>query len=168
MDAPSACRAFPHSLEDLEVFYRERIGKPSDDPDAFSCSLLGAGGYSCFFYGNKAFEFIPGENAKFRFPGDFLNQLSFVQKEYRAEGWYAKTEKELAPFLPQLADALRLKKETIFRNTITEKFACCHSFMQCSDAKACLYPEDRFYNGCEYRKNLEAGRIFYGKNANNQ
>lgn len=45
-------------------------------------------------------------------------------------------------------------------------FGCCNSYVQCSDAGYCLHLKDREYWGCCYRKNLEAGRIFYGKNKN--
>lgn len=45
-------------------------------------------------------------------------------------------------------------------------FLCCNDFMRCSDAKQCLKSGNPEYNGCAYRKNLEAGRIFYGKNRN--
>lgn len=46
------------------------------------------------------------------------------------------------------------------------EFGCCNDFNLCSDAKRCLKESDPFYLGCQYRKNLEAGRIFYGKNRN--
>lgn len=45
-------------------------------------------------------------------------------------------------------------------------FGCCNDFILCSDARRCLKAKDPDYNGCQYRKNLEAGRIFYGKNRN--
>ncbi len=45
-------------------------------------------------------------------------------------------------------------------------FGCCSRFIQCSDAKKCVH-ENRLYSmACSYRKNLDAGRIFYGKNKN--
>ncbi len=47
-----------------------------------------------------------------------------------------------------------------------ESFGCCNDHVRCSDAKQCLHLNDREYWGCYYRKNLEAGRIFYGKNKN--
>lgn len=47
-----------------------------------------------------------------------------------------------------------------------DSFGCCSSFTECSDALACLHPKDYLYLGCMYRKNLESGRIFYGKNCN--
>lgn len=48
---------------------------------------------------------------------------------------------------------------------VTEPFGCCSSYRACSDARRCVI-SDRDYSAlCMYRKNLEAGRIFYGKNA---
>lgn len=48
----------------------------------------------------------------------------------------------------------------------TEFFGCCGKYLQCSDMKRCLH-EDLFYaKACKYKYNLEAGRIFYGKNRN--
>lgn len=42
---------------------------------------------------------------------------------------------------------------------------CCGLYLKCSDAKQCLHPDSPVSENCLYRKNLEAGRIFYGKNA---
>lgn len=47
----------------------------------------------------------------------------------------------------------------------TETFSCCSRYMQCSDAMKCIHPDKIFARGCYYKKNLEAGKIFYGKNA---
>lgn len=45
-------------------------------------------------------------------------------------------------------------------------FGCCSMFEECSDAKMCVH-ENRLYSmACSYRHNLDAGRIFYGKNRN--
>lgn len=46
-----------------------------------------------------------------------------------------------------------------------ESFGCCSRYRACSDAKACLIPDLDYSRGCIYRKNLESGNIFYGKNA---
>ncbi len=45
-------------------------------------------------------------------------------------------------------------------------FGCCHKYVECSDAKKCLHRDLLYARGCQYRKNLESGRIFYGKNKN--
>lgn len=47
-------------------------------------------------------------------------------------------------------------------------FGCCHRMVECSNRKECIIKNSNpiFARGCQYRLNLEAGRIFYGKNRN--
>ena len=45
-------------------------------------------------------------------------------------------------------------------------FGCCNDFIRCSDAMKCLKADDPDYRGCQYRRNLESGKVFYGKNKN--
>lgn len=47
-----------------------------------------------------------------------------------------------------------------------KKFDCCSRYIACSDAKHCIHPDRRFSADCGYRKILNSGRIFYGKNRN--
>lgn len=47
-----------------------------------------------------------------------------------------------------------------------DSFGCCSSYRACSDARKCVIADRDYSANCLYRKNLEAGRIFYGKNAN--
>lgn len=57
--------------------------------------------------------------------------------------------------------------EDIFLDALTfEPFGCCHKYVECSDAKKCLHDDLIYATACMYRKNLEQGRIFYGKNRN--
>ena len=46
-----------------------------------------------------------------------------------------------------------------------EHFGCCHRYVECSDARKCIAPDQIHAKGCYYKENLENGRIFYGKNA---
>lgn len=46
-----------------------------------------------------------------------------------------------------------------------DAFGCCSRYSACSDAKACLIPHLDYSKNCIYRKSLEQGHIFYGKNA---
>ncbi len=48
-----------------------------------------------------------------------------------------------------------------------EGFGCCHLYLECSDAKKCAHKDPFVALCCYYNKNLKAGKIFYGKNANN-
>ena len=40
-------------------------------------------------------------------------------------------------------------------------FACCARYRECSKEKRCIHPNTLYAKACEYRKNLESGRIFY-------
>lgn len=53
-------------------------------------------------------------------------------------------------------------------NTFTSinSFSCCHLYEECSNQKKCTHNDINFSNACRYKKNLENGRIFYGKNKN--
>lgn len=46
-------------------------------------------------------------------------------------------------------------------NSKTSDFACCSRFEECSRANKCIHPNLLFSKACEYRRNLEAGKIFY-------
>ena len=47
-----------------------------------------------------------------------------------------------------------------------DAFGCCSKWEKCSDEKMCLHHNLLYAKRCMYRKHLEAGRIFYGKNRN--
>lgn len=47
-----------------------------------------------------------------------------------------------------------------------ERFGCCARYIQCSDERKCVNPDFIMSLACAYKRNLEAGRIFYGKNKN--
>ena len=49
---------------------------------------------------------------------------------------------------------------------VTTSFGCCSRYEQCSDAMKCLHPLKIYSRRCAYRRNLESGKIFYGKNKN--
>lgn len=54
----------------------------------------------------------------------------------------------------------------VYDNYAADSFGCCHRFVECSDAKVCTHPDELHAKGCMYKSNLDAGRIFYGKNKN--
>lgn len=47
-----------------------------------------------------------------------------------------------------------------------ESFGCCSKYEECSDAKHCVHNDVRLRFSCMYKKNLDLGKIFYGKNKN--
>lgn len=56
----------------------------------------------------------------------------------------------------------------VFVSVLSEQgggsFACCSRYVECSDAKKCTNPNFMMALSCAYKKNFEAGRVFYGKN----
>lgn len=147
--------AFPLTYDDVESLYKQYIYEGETDDDTFSSSDVKTG-RSYFFYGQKVFEFIPGDNdqARLKIMGEDKKPITL------------KPNNTAANELEKCLQALKTKKQRIFRNLISDTFGCCNDFNRCSDAKECIHKDDRFYNGCMYRTNLEAGRIFYGKNKN--
>lgn len=47
-----------------------------------------------------------------------------------------------------------------------KSFGCCSQFNRCSDEKRCVHQNKLYSTACMYRRNLEAGKIFFGKNRN--
>lgn len=66
---------------------------------------------------------------------------------------------ELLPYIENLIRSRLLS----YRST-EPTYGCCHLFNECSSAKKCVSKDKIYSTVCSYRKNLEAGRIFYGEN----
>ena len=64
------------------------------------------------------------------------------------------------------AQVMASRADDIYAQSGADGFGCCSYFNDCSDARACVFASDPHYRGCHYRRHLEAGRIFYGKNRN--
>lgn len=73
----------------------------------------------------------------------------------------SQDDANVIPFIKQVVE-YRLKTYMSAQSS----FACCSQFEQCSDAKRCVHENRLYSTACSYRRNLEAGRIFYGKNRN--
>lgn len=57
--------------------------------------------------------------------------------------------------------------ELLSGSTEYSPFDCCSRYMECSNKKSCIHPDYLYASGaCNYKKQLENGRIFYGKNRN--
>lgn len=69
---------------------------------------------------------------------------------------------EVFSYIKQLA--------VVYSEVLTEQagehYGCCHRYVECSDALKCLNPDYLMSLACGYKGNLEAGRVFYGKNTN--
>lgn len=155
--------ALPSTHEEVLAFWANHLQEDSADTDAFTFSAI-KGGYSYYIYGAVAFQVIQSAHGGvFQLSGKVYQALSFADGSrkqitatslHRLEGL---TPQQVAEVVSALLDF----KHRTFRALVTETFACCNDFRRCSAAGQCIHPEDRFYNGCYYRKNLESGKIFY-------
>ena len=63
-----------------------------------------------------------------------------------------------------------IKANTIFcirgYESKADSFACCSAYERCSDVRKCVHENKLYSMACQYRFNLDNGRIFYGKNRN--
>lgn len=71
------------------------------------------------------------------------------------------TTGDVAAYLPEISAALQNEI-----SNIKPDFDCCSLYEACSDATHCVHPDADFSLKCGYRKVLQSGRIFYGKNRN--
>ena len=65
-----------------------------------------------------------------------------------------------------IADLIRDVYAARKASVVGDSFGCCNDFIRCSDNLECLHKDNLDYVGCLYRRNLEAGKVFYGKNKN--
>ena len=68
----------------------------------------------------------------------------------------------IANYFRQIVE-LRL---ALYKSAFASPFGCCSQYEECSNAKRCIHPNRLYSTACAYRRNLENGRIFYGKNRN--
>lgn len=161
--SPSA--SFPQSSGDVMLLWDRFVRDPEDDADAITFEPI-KNGFSFFLYGKKGFELILEDDApSLRLPGRALSAVLHDGKHRSPDNLY-KVDSLTSDQLLALCAYLKSCKKEIFRSLVSDTFACCNAYIQCSDAGHCLHETDRFYNGCYYRTNLEHGRIFYGKNKN--
>ena len=166
-DSNMANFPFPQSYEDID-WLLQQINEGETDDDLFACNEV-KNGRTYSIYGTKVFEFLPKQTEKarnkFKVIADILSAMGLDagDKEGNTLVQYTiNTEEELVKFI----EVMKIQKRCFFRQLVTETFSCCNDFMQCSEAEACVHQNDRFYNGCGYRVNLEQGKIFYGSKRN--
>lgn len=111
------------------------------------------------------------------------NAVEPPNAEIVKERWVARygedgkrtNEKELARYdvLVRIdSEELLSYLERLMRYRLTQykskepTYGCCHLYEKCSEAKKCISKEKIYATVCAYKKNLDEGRIFYGRNRN--
>jgi len=100
---------------------------------------------------DDAIEKIYTSTAKGKKAGETFTKKTFCHQ-------FDVNSPSLIPYLSSIIDF------TLKNYRPAERFGCCEKYVACSDAKKCLHRNNFYARCCWYRQNLEAGRIFYGKN----
>ena len=98
---------------------------------------------------------IPGMKDRGAVPKTYFRKFTFEKSQLNTvlDGWLEYLER-----LIEYELRTYVSKAT--------RFACCSHFIECSDAKKCVHANKLYACACYYKANLDAGRIFYGKNKN--
>lgn len=155
--------SLPSTHEEALSFWADHLREDSADADAFTFTDV-KNGHSYYFYGTMVFQVVQtAHGGAFALSGKVFRSLSFASQSRKqiTDTTLHRLDGLTADQISEVVSALLDFKHSVFRSLITETFACCNDFRRCSAARQCLHPEDRFYNGCYYRKNLEAGKIFF-------
>ena len=75
---------------------------------------------------------------------------------------YIRINQNSDDLISYLSDSIRYAVEHYTPKA--ESFACCARYDECSDEKRCVHRNQLYSKACQYRRNLEDGKIFYGKN----
>ncbi len=125
--------------------------------------------YSIKFKGNIIFKFKPGNTDCIYIKKDFQDE---VLKRYEHDicqftsAFMILPVTEINNFDENFSDLLLLIVQKLLGQYTADEFGCCSRYLECSDAKHCVHPNHIESLGCAYKRNLEKGLIFYGKNKN--
>lgn len=93
-------------------------------------------------------------------------EKNFESIKYKENELYVKIYINDINEINKISKELQEVYKYLYANEPVDNYGCCSRFVECSDALKCINPDKKLSKGCQYRKNLEAGRIFYGKNKN--
>lgn len=129
--------------------------------DGLSCSF--------YFFNQLGFKFVLRKKVDPFFeidPDDVVNPSAITPFYSTTPTGTLRLNMGLSFDYNAFLDAVKNICENRRETATVEKFGCCSSFVECSDALRCLHESEMEYLGCYYVKNLESGKIFYGKNKN--
>lgn len=100
-------------------------------------------------------------------PNDLFSRL--IEKQIDAklnDGRITIISFDILKTLDSIEDILIYKYNYLRLHEPVDSFGCCSRYLSCSNEKKCLQNDIKLSKGCAYKKNLDKGIIFYGKNRN--
>ena len=107
---------------------------------------------------------LDGKTRYFEIPAKYTNIIPAVFSD-SSYGMKRASIESLEGFLA-LSKQISIIYMAMLSDLGGEGFGCCSRYEQCSDALQCINPDIMLAQACAYRKHLEAGKVFYGKNKN--
>lgn len=133
-------------------------------PEDFS--LIAGTGYSSVKFASLLVMRLKfrGNNHYVSFPKAYAVGLSnnVNLSEVSTEPGYARIYTS-ADNISDIASEVRSVIRTAIQR-IPKEYDCCSLYLECSNAKKCIKPDKRAALACGYKKILESGTIYYGKN----
>lgn len=124
--------------------------------------------YSSIWFGSLlAFRICLRKDNYIEVPVDLKDKIpqllpSTKQKMVAGNFWRVYwSATDIANNAPALAEVM---KATVDRTP--KEWDCCSRYMECSDAMRCVHPDKKIALSCGYRRILNSGKVFYGKNRN--
>lgn len=156
-------------LSDLKSAVSDHGGKSESLICKSTKSDTSGNGYTVVSFENlTAFRLrLRGTQHYISIPSVFSDLIpdSYPKKQLASESKYIRVLIDKAhPIESYRKFLIQITSETV--NRYPKEWDCCSRYLECSDAKTCVHPDKSFALGCGYRKILNTGRIFYGKNRN--
>lgn len=124
--------------------------------------------YSSIRFGTLlAFRICLREDKYIEIPVDLkdkIPQLSVPAKQKKVAGNYWRVYWSATDIINNATALAEIMKATVDRTP--KEWDCCSRYMECSNAKTCVHPDKKAALSCGYRRILNAGKVFYGKNRN--
>lgn len=126
-------------------------------------------GYSVVFYGVLTiFRLgLRGKQNYISIPAIYADLIpaSWPKKRLKSETKYIRIPLDNISELDNYTDVL-ISLAGAAVNRYPKDWDCCSRYMECSDAKTCVHPDKKVALSCGYRRILNTGKVFYGKNRN--
>ncbi len=90
----------------------------------------------------------------------------FEEVKYKENDIYIKIYINDIEDIKKLDYELKEIYKYLYLNEPADSFGCCSRYIECSNALKCINPDKKLAKGCQYKQNIESGKIFYGKNKN--
>ena len=152
--------------EKMLPILREATESAGGDGDALT--IKHGKNYSSIWFGSiLAFRLCLRKSSYIEVPGDLKERIAsaFISsKEKLVSGNFWRVYCDATNIINSAPALSEVMKATV--DCTPKEWDCCSRYMECSDAQTCIHPDKKVALACGYRRILNTGKVFYGKNRN--